>query len=195
MKTKRYSIHVSDQDWRDAKSSLLTDDGCENAGVFLCGIAETDSQIRLLVRRFLPVANHQYAQRLEYHLEIAPGFYDKIVSHCLRENLNPVIVHSHPRSHAAFYSASDDEGESRLVRVLEELLPGRVVASLLVTPWSVAGRRLDREGFVALSHARIVGLRIEQLSLSREAPPQQRPTLTRATIARSGRWARQANGF
>ena len=128
--------------------------------MFLCGKSESDSEVRLLARRFVSVPSHQYVQRLEYHLEIAPAFYNQIITLCLREHLNPVIIHSHPKNRAAFYSPSDDYGESHLLKVLEDLLPGKTVASLVTTPVEVIGRRRVKKKFKPLNTVRIVGPRI-----------------------------------
>src|SRR5258708_5357925 len=128
MNMKSYSVSISSEDWTEARNALFTDDGCENAGVFLCGKSESDSEVRLLARRFIPVPSHQYVQRLTYHLEISPAFYNDIVTKCLRDDLHPVIIHSHPKHSDAFYSSSDDYGESHLLKVLEELLPEKTIA-------------------------------------------------------------------
>jgi hypothetical protein len=157
---KPYSVTIPSDDWAEAKAALFTDDSCENAGVFLCGKSESDSEVRLLARRFVSVPSHQYVQRLEYHLEIAPAFYNQIITLCLREHLNPVIIHSHPKHRAAFYSPSDDYGESHLLKVLEDLLPGKTVASLVATPVEVIGRRRMKKKFKPLHTIRIVGPKV-----------------------------------
>jgi molybdopterin/thiamine biosynthesis adenylyltransferase len=164
MSMQAYSVFISSDDWEEGRNALFTDDGCENAGVFLCGLSRSDSQIRLLARRFISVPSALYTERLAYHLEVAPAFYNSIVSRCIKEQLHPVIIHSHPPHGAALYSASDDYGESQLLRVLEDLLPGKVVASLVATPVAVTGRRLATKGFMSLAGIRVVGLRVEHTS-------------------------------
>ncbi len=162
---KAYSVFISSEDWEEARNGLFTNDGCENAGAFLCGLSESDSQIRLLARRFISVPSALYIERLAYHLEVAPAFYNSIVSRCIQEKLHPIIIHSHPKHETAWYSPSDDYGESQLLRVLEDLLPGKVVASLVATPVAITGRRLEGTEFTSLAGIRIVGLRIKHTSV------------------------------
>src|SRR6267154_633550 len=150
-------IVVSTKDWEAARASLFTDDGCENAGVFLCGISRDSSETRLLVRRFLPVSTEHYNQRQEYHLEVSPRYYNHVIDECLKDKLTPVIIHSHPSHVEAWYSASDDFGESRLLPVLESLIPNSLPCSLVVTPTSVTGRRFVKKTFTALVGLKISG--------------------------------------
>src|SRR6266851_4265968 len=136
MKVKHISISMSASDWGSLRHDLFTEDGNENAAALLCGVAETKLGTRLLVRKRMLVPSSEYRDRTNRHLEVTPSFYNSVVDNALREGLNPVIVHSHPFHGQARYSQSDDYGESRLLPVLESLVPGRVVASLLVTPTS-----------------------------------------------------------
>src|SRR5438477_11760200 len=108
-------VVITAADWEIVGEALLTPDGCENAGVLLCGTAATGTQRRLLVREFRPVPRDMYIERESYHLEVAPAFYNNLVSDCLRKGLTPVIIHSHPFHGEAVYSASDDYGERRLL--------------------------------------------------------------------------------
>ncbi len=172
---RNYSVFISSEDWEDARTALFTDDGCENAGVFLCGLSESASHVRLLARRFVPVPSSLYTERLGYHLEVAPAFYNSIITRCIKEYLHPVIIHSHPGHGDARYSPSDDHGESHLLRVLEDLLPRGTVASLVVTPVAVTGRRLVKGEVIPLSGIRVLGVRVEHSSPNSisEAGPEE----------------------
>lgn len=150
-------ISITSQDWGLVEASLFTPDGNENSGVLLCGSSETKSERRLLVRKFAPVPDDLYVDRNDYHLEVSPRFYNRIVDQCLRERLTPVIIHSHPHHRDAWYSASDDFGEKNLIPILESLIPGAHLASLVITPQAVTGRRLVDEKFLPLTGLRIYG--------------------------------------
>src|SRR5258708_39719994 len=104
MNMKPCFVFMSSLDWDEARAGLLTEDDLENAGAFLCGVSESSLFTRLLVRRFVPVPSALYTERMPYHLEISPAFYNSIVSQCEKENLHPVIVHSHPKHETARYS-------------------------------------------------------------------------------------------
>ena len=160
MTMKKYSVSISGPDWKEVREALFTDDGCENAGVLLCGVSETASQIRLLARRFVPVPMRLYKDRRDYHLEVAPEFYNGIVTECERTGLHPVIIHSHRVSGEARYSSSDNYGEAGLLPVLSSLLPDRTVASLVMSHTHINGRRVVDDEFVSLDSIHICSPRI-----------------------------------
>jgi hypothetical protein len=165
------NLTITGEDWDAVHRSLFTADGNENAGVLLCGKSETVKARRLLVRRFVPVPNEQYVAREPYHLEIAPVFYNEIISACLRDGLSPVIIHSHPHHGDAWYSASDDYGETRLLGTLMSLLPDAWPASMVATRDNLAGRELRGDMFVGVTAVTITGHRssIRRPTQSRES--------------------------
>lgn len=150
-------ITITSPDWVAANEALLTSDGAENAGVLFCGTSLCDRFRKLLVRRFLPVPPESYIERESYHLEIAPAFYNRVISECLADRLTPVIVHSHPFHGEAVYSSSDDYGESRLLETLSALLPNTRPASLVISYTSVTGREFVNAKFRRLSGISIIG--------------------------------------
>ncbi len=164
MNILNYSFCISESEWSAARDSLFTEDGYENAGVFLCGLAKTKTGGRLLAREFVPVPFDLYQARLPYHLEIAPQFYNDLVTRCEKTGLHPVIVHSHPMSGAAKYSQSDNYGEAHLLPVLQSLLPDRIVASLVATRDSANGRRFINDEFKNLIGMRILGPSIKTIN-------------------------------
>jgi molybdopterin-synthase adenylyltransferase len=168
MTAKRISARISSSDWDVLRSKLFTEDGSENAAALLCGIAESKLASKLLVREILPVPLTAYRDRTSCHLEVAPSFYNGLVDKALREGLHPVIVHSHPFSGHAQYSASDDYGESRLLPVLESLVPGCIAASLLLSRTSVTGRILAGGRFVPLDSLSVVGQRSQIIPFTQE---------------------------
>jgi molybdopterin/thiamine biosynthesis adenylyltransferase len=150
-------IVITAGDWQHLRESLLTPDGCENAGVLYCGASVSGRENRLLVRRFLAVPDSLYVDRQAYHLEVAPSFYNAVVTDCLRQNAIPAIVHSHPFHGEAWYSSSDDYGEARLLGTLSSLLPGKQPVSLVITYDSVIGREFAKEEFRPLKGVFIIG--------------------------------------
>lgn len=158
-------LTISEQLARDIREALFTEDGCENFGVLLCGSAIDDaSGHRLLAREWLPAPRDAYHKRLPYHLEIAPSFLNRVVDRSLVRGLSPVVVHSHPLALHAEYSLSDDFGEGRLLPVLEQLLPNRTPASLLVTSQEIRGRILVGGTFVPMDSVTVVGQAVRRYS-------------------------------
>jgi len=162
--TKDTSIVIAEEDWLVLQSALFTPDGMENAGVLFCGTSETDFQRQLLVRKFLAVPKNLYKAREACHLEVSPSFYNQVVSESLRDHVTPVIVHSHPHHGNAWYSPSDDYGETRLLGTLNSLLPGQRPASLVVTRTSVTGREFVNNSFTRISGVKILGNPISKLA-------------------------------
>jgi molybdopterin/thiamine biosynthesis adenylyltransferase len=166
-------VTIGSSDWDLLKQSLFTADGNENAAVLLCGISDSDAQRRILVRRIRPVPPDLYIERLPYHLEVAPSFYNQIVTECLSEHLTPVIVHSHPGHHDAWYSGSDDHGEKRLLPALASLLPGTLPASLVVTPSAATGRFCSEGSLIPLAGMTILGTPIVRYRFDNKSRKKQ----------------------
>lgn len=169
---KRFSISIAEKDWGALRSELFTDDSKESAAVLLCGRTTLESEDRLLVQRVMPVPADQYVERLAYHLEISPRFYNSVISECLRNQLSPIIVHSHTANSVARYSPSDDFGESRLLPVLHALIPDGLPASLLLTRSSVVGRRIVNDEFEPIDFFYIVGAHSRIVSIGKAGENQ-----------------------
>src|SRR5206468_4102125 len=127
---------------------------------------------RLLVRDMSPAPSEAYRERLPYHLEITPAFFNSVVDRSLTSKLTPVVVHSHQGTAAAQYSRSDDFGEARLLPVLQQLVPSRTPGSLLLTSGDVIGRTYANGGFQPMEGVEVKG--IESRFFRRERPSQQR---------------------
>lgn len=162
---KRFLIRISASDWEALRYALFTDDGEENAAVLLCGLSQTDQYTRLLTRNIRIVPHDDYDVRSSFHLRISPAFYNRTIDECIAERLSPVLVHSHPFSREARYSESDDFGERRLLPVLEDLVPSKLAASLLVAPAAVSARRLVHGKFHLLSGICVSGNRSRNFRL------------------------------
>src|SRR2546425_120916 len=166
----RTSVVLSNEDYTLLKQGLLTPDGCENFAVLFCGAARGNGWSRLLTRELWHAPRDAYQQRLPYHLEVAPAFFNRVVDHCLAQKLHPVVTHSHPASGRALYSPSDDFGESRLLRVLKQLLPWTTPGSLLVTPSDTGGRLYEDGRLINLERIEVRGLESRTFTVSPLTP-------------------------
>jgi molybdopterin/thiamine biosynthesis adenylyltransferase len=151
------SVVMSGREYSKIRELLFTPDGCENFAVLFCGSADGPDWRRLLVREIWPASSDAYRERLSDFLEITPAFLNRIVDFALATHLTPVISHSHPGATEARYSAADDFGESRLLPVLQQLLPALSPASLLLTPYDLIGRRFRNGEFVSLDAVEVKG--------------------------------------
>jgi molybdopterin/thiamine biosynthesis adenylyltransferase len=144
LKPDKISLSLSEQDFGQLQTRLLTSDGNENFAVAFCGTASGDRWQRILVRELWHAPPEAYRKRQSFYLEIEPRYLDSVVTHALSTRVSPVLIHSHPSAKIAEYSASDDYGESRLLAVLQDLLPGLHPASVLIAETDIAGRILNR---------------------------------------------------
>jgi len=153
------SLRLAHQDFDAIRIGLFTDDGCENFAVCFCGIAAAKDGLRLLVRESWIAPTEAYEERSAHHLRIAPRFFNSVVGHGLATHLSPLLVHSHPNAPKARYSPSDDFGETRLLEVLQQLLPSQRPASILFSADEVTGRRLIDGVFQPLERIDVTGTR------------------------------------
>lgn len=149
-------ISIAQPTFARLRDSLFTSDGNENAAFALCGYSRNEEIDRLYVRQVLPVPLDGYAMRTPVHLEVSPRFINEIVDRS-RGRMAIVVVHSHPGGLTSRYSASDDFGEERLLRVFSDLVPDAPHASLLFSEKGVIGRFWAGGRFSQLSKIRIVG--------------------------------------
>ena len=174
-----YSCRISEEAWKAIRTALFTPDGRENAGVLFCGEATLLSERTLLVRDFWAVPGDKYLTRFSDQLEVAPSFYNDVISRSLKHRLSPIIVHSHPGISDAWYSAADDRGEMRLLSVMNSLLPSLHPASLVLSRDSAAGRRLVGKKFEPMRKLGITGacartIQLASTSKAEEANPEER---------------------
>jgi molybdopterin-synthase adenylyltransferase len=169
---KDFYIAITSTDWERLRNALLPVDGKESAAVLLCGVSDTEPEYRLLVRKIMEVPTDLYEARNEHHLEVSPHFYNQVITECTRSKLTPVIIHSHQFEGDAWYSHSDDYGESRLLPVLASLLPATTPASLVITKTSVTGRRFLEDKFTPITGLKIFGrkTRIVEFNKNRGLP-------------------------
>ena len=156
------SITITESDWNLLNAALFDRSGKESAGVLFCGVAADHECDRLLVRSWLVATPRDYLKRLKVHLDVSPAFYNRAVSECLHTGLVPVIVHSHPHSEMARYSASDDFGERRLLPVLEALT-STAASSMVIATHDVKARRLRGADFEFLDRITILGKQVKRI--------------------------------
>ena len=151
------SVVISEPDWDHLRRSLFTPDGAENAAFALCGYFKEGDDFQLLVRKVVDVPLEAYRDRTEYHLDVSPAFINSLVD--LTESKFAILVmHSHRGGYPPRYSASDNFGEARLLKVFDELVPGAPHSSLLFTEGAVIiGRFLKRKRFQPIAEVLVKG--------------------------------------
>lgn len=134
---------LTDGQHKQLLQALLSDHR-EAFAVLFCGCSATDTRERLLTREVWAAPDSAYRIRQRDRLEIASPYVNDVVTHALATGLHPVLVHSHPGNDPAFFSLADDAGDRRLLAVLAQLLPGRIVASGVLTANDMIVRSLSQ---------------------------------------------------
>lgn len=156
------SIAIGKPDWDHLRRTLFTQDGNENAAFALCGYYKQGDDYRLLVRRIVDVPPEAYRDRTEFHLDVSPGYINRVID-MAEERYAILTVHSHRGAGPPRYSTSDTFGETRLLKVFDELVPEVPHSSLLLTEGGAIGRFLVRGRFHPIAHVYVGGRRLKSL--------------------------------
>lgn len=166
---RKYRLKISQKDFEQLRE-LVFSDAPEEAGAFaLAGIAESNRNVDILVRRVLEIPKDLMPVQNEVHLEVSPKAINGLAALCDANGLTAVFCHSHPGG-GLRYSPSDDYGESRLVNTLRNFVPSKVpIASLLFTPDNVTGRVWlpEKNQPILLDEIIVIGSSIQRINLSK----------------------------
>ena len=134
-----YRLKITQDDWDQLRSFVLSDLPNESGAFALVGCSKYGSGTDMLVRRVLTIPKQLFRVQREERLEISSRAINGIASLCEVNRLGVLVCHSHPTP--SLYSTSDDYGERRLYDALKSSLPKYVpMVSLLISPGSVCGR-------------------------------------------------------
>ncbi len=155
---KRYSIIVPEKLFDEVRNHLLEDRAEEAAAFLLAGVHSGDHGVRLLARRMVTIPRDLYRKKLDYHLDIAPKAINGLASLCEVNNLTAIICHSHTRSISSLaYSSSDNYGEARISRFLQDNASDKPVGSLLLSEIGLKGRTWQNGKSVPVDSISTVG--------------------------------------
>lgn len=99
------------------KSFLFPGDGKEAVALLLCGRRAGDRRERLVVREIHGVPHDHCTERTAALVRWRPEYIAPLLDRAAEERMSVVKVHSHPSGRAAF-SATDDEGDARLLPMI-----------------------------------------------------------------------------
>ena len=99
------------------KSFLFPGDGKEAVAILLCGRRAGDRRHRLLVREIHGILYDDCSVRTPTLVTWPPDYIAPMLERAAEEGLSVIKVHSHPTGYAAF-SATDDEGDARLLPMI-----------------------------------------------------------------------------
>ena len=112
--TAPVTLALSGDQHRRLKSHLFPGDGKEAVALLLCNRRAGERRHRLVVRDIHRIPYETCSQRTSTLVTWPPDYVASMLDRSAEEGLSVVKVHSHPNGYAAF-SATDDEGDSRLL--------------------------------------------------------------------------------
>lgn len=165
-------LTIDEQLYQRLSAHLFPGDGDEHGAVVAAGIAQTARGTRLLAREvFLATDGTDYVPGQRGYRALTPQFIAATSDYCARENLCYLAVHCHGGSDRVGFSSVDLASQRRGYGALLDITRGPVGA-LVFAPNAVAGNIWTRDGYVSLSHATVLGMRIKRLYPEPPARPR-----------------------
>jgi len=157
----RYTITFLEQHYDLLTEHLFASVGHESAAYLLCGLSQTDTETRLLVREVLRVAADDILESSAVHMKIASRSFLRAIKRADLIGASFVFAHSHPAG-VPEHSPQDDREERALfstahVRIRNAGIHGSLVFS---APDRPVGRVWLQDGsFSPIDVVRVVGKR------------------------------------
>lgn len=163
----RWTATMLERDYDLLHGQLFQADHDEHAAFLYAGLAETERGRRLLVRRVVPVADHEFvpSNRGAYR-QIVPRAVARAAIECDELGLCLLWAHSHPHSGDAVDFSGDDLAAHRYAHpALIDMTHDRPVAGLVFGENSVAGEVWAAgEEPTRLASLRVVGRNLKTLT-------------------------------
>src|SRR5580658_3701836 len=159
----RYTMTFSEADYGLLTQHLWDGSNREKAAYALCRIAESGTEIRLLVRKIIPVTAEDTLDSSEVHMKISAISFIRAMKEANESKQVFVFIHSHPRGFPR-HSEQDDSEEAELFRTAYHRIRtpgvhGSVVLSSLDHP---VGRVWLEDGTdVEMDVVRVIGDRFK----------------------------------
>lgn len=169
--TKPWSVRISAPLFDDMRRHLFPGDDDEHGGVITAGIVETDTQVRLLAREWVPAADGvDYVPGQRGYRMLTSEFVARLSGRCDDERLVYLAVHCHPGHGPVSFSRDDLNSHERGYPALLDVTRGGPVGALVFSEDAVAGDiwtpGIERR---SIDHAVVVGENVRVLSPG--APP------------------------
>lgn len=137
---KMNSIRLTTKQFEDLREYLLQSSN-ESAVFLIAGYFQNDNGVHLVVRNIIFPEKRDYDDRTEFHIQMSPIYFNKVISIAEANNLTVIQCHSHPFSKNKLrYSPTDDFGEATSANTISECLNGKPMGSLLFGQNMVIGR-------------------------------------------------------
>ncbi|MGA3208776.1 MAG: ThiF family adenylyltransferase [Syntrophales bacterium] len=128
-------------DYQILTQHLFSNRSVEQAAYLLCRLAKTDEEIRLLVRKVIPVTNEDICEQSAVHMNINQRSFLRAIKAASIAQECFMFVHSHPTGLLDFSSIDDIEEESLFRTAYNRVHSDAVHGSMIfIEPSSFIGR-------------------------------------------------------
>lgn len=140
------------------KSFLFPGDGKEAVAILLCGRCDGDRRHRLVVREIHAIPYEECIKRTTTLVTWSPDYIANILERAAAEKLSVVKIHSHPSGYAAF-SATDDEGDARLLPMIRGWIEADIMhgSAVMLPDGQMFGRILHGAAFEPIECISVAG--------------------------------------
>ncbi|MFC1855879.1 ThiF family adenylyltransferase [Thermodesulfobacteriota bacterium] len=129
----KYSISISQNDYKRVRRHLLKDRSKEQMAITLCGVNRANDKIMFLVRHVILLPPAAFSHQSSGGLELKQEVQQHILTLANEEGLSQIDWHSHPgESHNIGFSTIDDHHESKLFKYLKRKIPNTHYASVVM---------------------------------------------------------------
>jgi len=167
----RYSATFLEREYEALQTHLAVSKD-EQAAFLICRTVRTETEMRLLVREFVPVTAKDIQEQSPVHMKISPRAYIRAMKRADDEKSCLIFVHSHPRGQAE-HSRQDDLEEAKLFKTAHIRIRSQAVhGSMVLTPKGISSARVWLPDGTAeqIERVRIVGRRMRFWFANSTAP-------------------------
>lgn len=158
----RHTVTFTEDDYTALEAHLASDASVEQAAFLICRPAQTDTELRLLVREILPVQGGDILEQSPVHMKIASRAFIRAMKRASDTKSCIMFVHLHPNGYP-HHSSQDDIEEQKLFRTAYiRIHNAGVHGSLVLTQSGLAAARvwLPDGTTQTIERIRIIGRRV-----------------------------------
>lgn len=163
------SIRMTKEQFSTLRDYLLKKK--EESAVFLvAGYFQNNSGHHLVVKNLIIPRDNEYDDRTEFHIQMSPRYFNRVISIAEANNLTVIQCHSHPFDEDfPRYSPTDNSGESTSSKTIEECLNDKPMGSLLFGKKQTNGRIWIKNKSIPVDEIRLVDRHFQIITLNEQS--------------------------
>lgn len=155
---KRFTARIAIPKFNALMKHLFPGDHDEHGAVLTCGISQTGSAIKLLVRDVIIAKEGiDYVPGVHGYRALTANFVARAAKLCAKESLGYLAVHCHGGDDAVSFSQTDLESHRRGYPAILDITAGGPVGALVFARNAVAGEIWTPNGVFPLQELEVVG--------------------------------------